>query len=103
MNTDPCTVRVLPCSHVFHIECIDQWVFTSAKMSQRTSTDETRRASCPLCNMALWLSRFYSISIRTYQLIVNRPDATSIRKWPWKWNPNIQYIALLHLHSGGLG
>jgi len=53
MNTDPCTVRVLPCSHVFHIECIDQWVFTSAKMSQRTSTDETRRASCPLCNMAL--------------------------------------------------
>ncbi|KAF9915393.1 hypothetical protein BX616_006250 [Lobosporangium transversale] len=29
------TIRVLPCQHHFHLECVDQWLFTDK--------------SCPLC------------------------------------------------------
>jgi len=38
-------MRVLPCKHQFHIECVDQWFLTS--------TDYTRPPACPLCNQAL--------------------------------------------------
>jgi hypothetical protein len=38
-------VRVLPCKHRFHIECIDKWFYSS--------TDYTRPPACPLCNAEL--------------------------------------------------
>ncbi|KAF5839402.1 hypothetical protein DUNSADRAFT_973 [Dunaliella salina] len=38
-------MRVLPCKHQFHIECVDRWFLTS--------TDYTRPPACPLCNQAL--------------------------------------------------
>eukprot|EP00877_Chromochloris_zofingiensis_P002401 jgi/Chrzof1/12161/Cz06g23110.t1 len=38
-------VRVLPCKHRFHIECVDRW-FLSA-------VDYSRAPACPLCNAEL--------------------------------------------------
>lgn len=40
-------VRVLPCHHRFHIECIDKWFLSS--------TDFSRPPACPLCNAELKL------------------------------------------------
>eukprot|EP00878_Enallax_costatus_P030934 GHUV01033750.1.p1 GENE.GHUV01033750.1~~GHUV01033750.1.p1 ORF type:complete len:171 (+),score=67.90 GHUV01033750.1:670-1182(+) len=38
-------VRVLPCKHRYHIECVDRW-FLSA-------TDYSREPACPMCNESL--------------------------------------------------
>lgn len=35
-------LRVLPCNHTFHLECIDRWFLAS--------TDYNRPAACPYCN-----------------------------------------------------
>lgn len=35
-------LRILPCGHRFHLECIDRWFLSS--------TDYSRPASCPMCN-----------------------------------------------------
>ena len=34
-------MRLLPCSHYFHVKCIDEWFFKAQKQKPRT---------CPLCN-----------------------------------------------------
>lgn len=38
-------VRVLPCQHRYHLECIDKWLLSC--------TDFTRPPACPLCNAEL--------------------------------------------------
>jgi len=38
-------LRVLTCSHRFHLECVDKWFLSS--------TDYSRQVACPLCNMDL--------------------------------------------------
>lgn len=38
-------VRVLPCSHRYHLECIDKWFLSS--------TDRTKEPACPMCNHPL--------------------------------------------------
>lgn len=38
-------MRLLPCKHAYHIECIDQWFYKA--------TDYSRPPSCPLCNAEL--------------------------------------------------
>ena len=38
-------LRVVPCGHRFHLECIDRWFLSS--------TDYSRPASCPMCNLEL--------------------------------------------------
>lgn len=38
-------VRVLPCRHRFHIECVDRWFLSS--------TDYSRAPACPMCNAEL--------------------------------------------------
>jgi E3 ubiquitin-protein ligase RNF38/44 len=35
-------LRVLPCVHRYHLECLDKWALTS--------TDYSKEPSCPLCN-----------------------------------------------------
>jgi E3 ubiquitin-protein ligase RNF38/44 len=39
-------LRVLPCSHRFHLECVDKWLLFAA-------TDHVRLPACPLCNAEL--------------------------------------------------
>lgn len=39
-------LRVLPCHHKYHVECIDKWFLSS--------TDYSRPAACPLCNAELF-------------------------------------------------
>ena len=39
-------LRVLPCQHKYHVECIDKWFLSS--------TDYSRPAACPLCNAELF-------------------------------------------------
>lgn len=38
-------LRVLPCGHVFHLECVDRWFLSR--------TDYSRPLVCPLCNAPL--------------------------------------------------
>lgn len=38
-------VRVLPCKHRYHVECIDRWLLSSS--------DCSRLPACPLCNASL--------------------------------------------------
>lgn len=40
-------VRVLPCKHRMHVECIDRWLLKS--------TDHSAPKGCPLCNDESWL------------------------------------------------
>lgn len=40
---EDCAVRVLACSHVFHRECIEQWIKEKI----------TQKAKCPNCNVEL--------------------------------------------------
>jgi E3 ubiquitin-protein ligase RNF38/44 len=40
-------VRVLPCKHRYHIECIDRWFLSSI--------DYSRAPACPMCNAELQL------------------------------------------------
>ena len=35
--------RRLPCGHLFHLECVDQWILKAA-------TDYSRTPGCPMCN-----------------------------------------------------
>ena len=43
-------IRILPCNHEFHLECIDHWAFTFAS----TTTSRSReKPSCPLCKLPL--------------------------------------------------
>lgn len=35
-------VRLLPCKHRYHIECVDRWFLSS--------TDYSRAPACPMCN-----------------------------------------------------
>uniref|UniRef100_A0A7S0YDH3 RING-type domain-containing protein n=1 Tax=Polytomella parva TaxID=51329 RepID=A0A7S0YDH3_9CHLO len=41
-------IRILPCRHRFHIECVDRWFYSA--------TDYSRALACPLCNQALTTS-----------------------------------------------
>ena len=34
-NMKNCLIRILPCNHKYHIECVDQWLFVNL--------------TCPLC------------------------------------------------------
>lgn len=38
-------LRVLTCTHRFHLECVDKWFLSS--------TDYSRHVACPLCNIDL--------------------------------------------------
>ena len=35
--------RRLPCGHLFHIECVDQWILKQA------NTDHSKPPACPMC------------------------------------------------------
>ncbi|CAG0882762.1 unnamed protein product [Cyprideis torosa] len=39
---DGVDVRRLPCQHIFHLACVDRWIF------------EVRHLSCPFCRRTLW-------------------------------------------------
>lgn len=41
-------LRVLPCKHKFHIECVDRWFLSAA-------SEYSRPPSCPMCNTELAL------------------------------------------------
>jgi E3 ubiquitin-protein ligase RNF38/44 len=40
-------VRMLPCRHRMHLECVDRWLLKS--------TEHSAAKGCPLCNDASWL------------------------------------------------
>jgi len=41
-------VRVLPCKHLMHLECVDRWLLKS--------TEHSAPKGCPLCNDERWLT-----------------------------------------------
>jgi Ring finger domain len=41
------TLRVLPCKHRFHVQCVDKWLLGRSKRARAPSL------ACPLCNVAI--------------------------------------------------
>ncbi|EIE26579.1 hypothetical protein COCSUDRAFT_39634 [Coccomyxa subellipsoidea C-169] len=86
-------LRVLPCKHRFHLECIDQWL-------------SARKPLCPICKWDA-LQPFTPLNAEEEEGAAEPPATTSAfsfstRRWRWAWS-RPRAIAAAGNHGGGTG
>ncbi|KAK9916228.1 hypothetical protein WJX75_000255 [Coccomyxa subellipsoidea] len=87
-------LRVLPCKHRFHLECIDQWL-------------SARKPLCPICKWDA-LQPFTPLNAEQEEAAAEpaattSPFSFSTRRWRWAWSRPWAIAAAGNNGSGGAG
>lgn len=78
------TVRILPCRHAFHHECISKWV-------------EQNKLTCPLCKMDLKKHLEERRKASEELAAITAPPRKTLRQLLWPWGRKIESLDDNHL------